>query len=434
MLPVTLMEPDSTGKKRHFANTLLGPKGVFSHPSVEEIKEHLREIRNYSVANTDSLIEILTSTLTTQSDVKFSFAKDAVQAIEVIKNVSGDMPIGVNKSSVVTKELLPDLVASSLEVIETYWGQVKPFENQFQKPWQVPAIEYDTVPDTFNLSKDLGAIRNSSLLRQGSRSFTGVLGINAISAEDGTVVLFQHMHNISEVFTQAKRLVLVVGIDKIVENLDAAIFQNKCMATFGWGAIPLSMKHRDDYEDNTQNLPFEMIDGQMPEKIHLILLDNGRSGLRQTQYEDLLSCIGCRACTKGCPAFPFPGEGTPWSPKEYIYFYATGKRDSLDQCLQCKRCKSNCPLSIDLPGMILDARIEMTSKTGRPLVDNLLANFETLAKVGKAVSPVANIAASNKLMRWIGEKTVGVSSERQLPKFKRGKRLKSSKKMNTGNK
>ncbi|MFC2027771.1 LUD domain-containing protein [Chloroflexota bacterium] len=427
MLPVTLMEPDSTSKRRHFANTLLGSKDAFAHASIEELKEHLREIRDYSVANSDSLIETLTSTLISRNDVEFSYAEDATQAIETIKNVNGDSPIGVSRSSVVTKELVPGLMTSGTEIIETYYGQVKSFENRFLKPWQVPTIENDTVPDTFDISKNLSSIRNSSVLRQGSRSFTGVLGVNAISAQDGTVLLFQHMHNISEVFTQARRLVLVVGIDKIVENMEAAVFQTKCMATFGWGALPLSLHYRDDFEDNTQKLPFEMPEGLMPENIHLILLDNGRSDLRQTRYEDLLSCIGCRACTKGCPAYPFPGKGGPWSPKEYIYFYATGKRDSLDHCLQCKRCKSNCPLSIDLPGMILDARIETTSKAGSPLVDNLLANFETLAKVGNAMPPIANIVASNKLMRWIGEKTVGVSSERQLPKFKRGKRTKSGK-------
>ena len=433
MLPVTLMEPDSTGKKRHFANTLLGPKSVFYHPSVEEIKEQLRNIRDYSVANIDSLIEILTSTLTAQPDVEFSLAKDATQAIETIISVADGMPIGVSKSAVVTKELVPEMVASGLEVTETYYGQVKPFENRFLKPWQVPAIEYDTVPDTFNLLKNLEAIRDSSVLRRGSKSLTGVLGVNAISAKDGTVLLFQHMHNISEVFTQAKRLVLVVGIDKIVENIDAAIFQTKCMATFGWGALPLSLQHRDNYEDIIESLPFDMSEGQGVERLHIILLDNGRSSLRQTRYEDLLACIGCRACIKGCPAFPFPEEGASWSPKEYIYYYVTGKRDSLDQCLQCRRCQSNCPLSIDLPGMILDARIKMADAR-RPLSDNILANFEMLARLGSTLPLVTNLAANNKMLRWLGEKTVGISRERQLPKFRKNRQSKSITKRSAGKK
>ena len=64
MLPVILMEPDPTGKRRHFAGTLLGPKGVFSNPTLEDLKEQLREVRDYSVGHLDSLVDQLTSRLT----------------------------------------------------------------------------------------------------------------------------------------------------------------------------------------------------------------------------------------------------------------------------------------------------------------------------------------------------------------------------------
>ena len=434
MVPVTLMEPDSTGTKRHFARTLLRPKSVLPSPSVDGTKEQLRDIRDFSVSNMDSLVDILTSTLTAQPDVGFSFAKDAGQAVEMITSVAGGTPIGISKSAVVAKELVPEIVASGMEVVETYHGQVKPFENRFVKPWQLPATGHDTVPYAFDLSRNLRAIRSSSVLRRGSRNFTAVLGVNAMSAEDGTVLLFQHMHNISQAFTEARKLVFVVSIDKIVENLDAAILQTRSMATFGWGALPLSLHHWDDYEDIIQSLPFENAEERGAERTHIILLDNGRSELRQTRYRDLLACIGCRACTKGCPAFPFPGEGAPWSPREYIYFHVIGKRDSLDQCLQCKRCKDNCPLSIDLPGMILDARIEMMARARGRLSDNVLANFETLAKLGSALPPVANLVGDNRMLRWLGEKTLGISRERRLPRFRREKRSGSATKESVGRK
>jgi len=243
--------------------------------------------------------------------------------------------------------------------------------------------------------------------------------VNAISAKDGAVLLLQHMHNISEVFTQANKLVLVASLDKIVENLDAAVFQTRCMALFGWEALPLSLHGRANKDDSIDLLPFEVLTEQTARKVHLIVFDNGRSRLLRSRYEDLIACIDCRACTKSCPAFPFNNGGAQWSPKEYIYFFVTGKNPSLELCLECKSCQVDCPLDIDLPGMILDARIEAMVKSRRPLTDSLLSNFETMVKWGSSMPLLSNIASSNKIMRWMGERTLGISKERQLPKFRR---------------
>jgi L-lactate utilization protein LutB len=417
MLPILLMEPDSTSKRRRFSRTLLEPKGVTPHPGVEDIKEHLRGIRNHSLVHLDALLDELTTSLAAHPDVEFSLAQDAAQAVETIKAISNGTPIAVSKSAVVTKELMPAMVASGIHVVETYYDQFQPFENRFDRPWQLPAMESEPVLDSFDRSMDLVALREASLRRQGSKDFTGLLGVNAISAKDGAVVLLQHMHNISEVCTQADKLILVASLDKVVEDLDAAVFQTMCMAVFGWEALPLSLGGGADCENNIDSLPFGIPPEQTARKIHLIVFDNNRSQLLRSRYADLIACIDCRACMKSCPAFPFFENGAPWSPKEYIYFFVTGKSSSLDLCLQCKSCRADCPLDIDLPGLILDAMIEASTDTRRPLVDSFLSNFETIAKWGSSVPILANVAAGNTLMRWLGERTLGISRERQLPRF-----------------
>jgi len=419
MLPILLMEPDLTSKRQRFSKTLMGPKRVIPHPSVQDIKEQLREIRNHSLVHLDVLHSELTASLTAHHDVEFSFAKDAGQAVKTIKEISDGTPIAINKSSVVTKELMPALVTSGLRVIETYYDQFQPFENRFISPWQLPATEFAPVLDSFDKTIDLAALRQASVRRQGSKQIIGLLGVNAISAKDGAVLLLQHMHNISEVFTQANKLVLVASLDKIVESLDAAVFQTRCMALFGWEALPLSLHGRANKDDNIDHLPFEMPAEQTAQKVHIIVFDNGRSHLRRSRYEDLMACIDCRACIKSCPAFPFNEGDSPWSPKEYIHFFVTGKNPSLELCLECKSCQVDCPLNIDLPGMILDARIEAMAETRRSLTDSFLSNFESIAKWGSSMPFLANMASSNKIMRWLGERTLGISKERQLPKFQR---------------
>jgi L-lactate utilization protein LutB len=272
--------------------------------------------------------------------------------------------------------------------------------------------------DSFDQSVDLAALREASLRKQGSKDFTGLLGVNAISAEDGAVLLLQHMHNVSEIFTQANKLILVASLDKIVENLDAALFQTMCMAIFGWETLPLSLHGGTINKDTINTLPFVISPEQTARGIHLIVFDNGRSQLLHNRYKELLACIDCRACIKNCPAFPFFEDGATWSPKEYIYFFATGKSPSLDLCLQCKRCQADCPLDIDLPSMILDARIEATAKRRRPLCDSFLSSYETISKWGSSAPLLANAAIGNRLMRWLEEKTLGISKERRLPRFR----------------
>jgi L-lactate dehydrogenase complex protein LldG len=417
MAPVILLEPDSTGKRRHFAATLLGPKGVFSHPTIEELKQQLRELRSYSVGHLDSLVDQLTSRLTAIPEVEFSFAADAAEAVETIKGISGNAPIAISKSALATNELMPALVASGLHVIETYYEQFDSFENRFSKPWELPAVEYESVLEAFDRRTDLGALRDSSVRKQGSKNFTGLLGVNAISANDGAVVLVQHAHNISEIFIQADKLILIASVDKIVQDLDAAVFQARCMAVFGWEALPLSLHGRTGDEKNVNLLPFEVSPDQTSRRIHLILLDNGRRQLLHGRYENLLACIGCRACTRSCPAFPFLVGGIPSNPKEYIHSFVTGRNPSLELCLQCRSCRADCPLDIDLPGMILDARIGKMAGKRRQLADRFLANPEIMMRWGRLMPVLANVTTNNGLVRWLGEKALGIGKERPLPRF-----------------
>jgi L-lactate dehydrogenase complex protein LldF len=419
MIPVLLVEPDTRNKRQRFSKTVLGTKKVIPHPTVQDIKEQLREIRNYSLAHQDILVNELMTSLSAHPDVEFSFAEDTEQAVKTIQEISDGIPIAINKSSVVTKELMPALVASGLRVIETYYDQFQSFENRFVSPWQLPTLESTTFLDSFSDTTDLSALREASVRRHGSKQIVGLLGVSAISAKDGTVLLLQHMHNISDVFTQTNRLILVASLDKVVENLEAAVFQTRCMALFGWGALPLSIHSRTTKDDTIDHLPFELPTEQTAQKVHVIVFDNGRNRLLRSRYEDLIACINCSACIRSCPAFPFNEVGSPWSPKEYVYFFITGKNPSLELCLECGSCQADCPLDIDLPGMILDARIEAMVDSRRPLTDSLLSNFGTISKWGSSVPFLANVASSNKIMRWLGEKTLDISKERQLPKFQR---------------
>jgi glycerol-3-phosphate dehydrogenase subunit C len=417
MLPILLMEPNSVSKRQRFSKTLMGPKRETPHPSVKDIKEQLREIRNDSLAHLDALLSELIASLAAHPNVEFSFAEDAGQAVKIIQEISDGIPIAINKSSVITNELMPALVASGLRVIETYYDQFQPFENRFINGWQLPLLEYTSILDSFDKTIDVAALREASVRRQGSKQIIGLLGVSAISAEDGAVLLIQHMHNISQVITQANKLVLVASLDKIVENLDAAVFQTRCMALFGWGALPLSIFSK---ADNIDRLPFEMPTEQTARKIHLIVFDNGRSRILGSSFRDLLLCIGCKACIKQCPINRFMSQnGAIWSPEDYLFMFLLGENRSMDTCLHCEACRVECPLDIDIPKLMWMAQADHAAKHGRTLRDRLLGNPELLARAGSMASPVSNVVTNIEPSKTIIEEALGLDRKRRLPSFRR---------------
>jgi L-lactate utilization protein LutB len=417
MSDILLLEPGSSRKRRCYSEIFITPTRAHQ-PSLADIKTQLREVRDYSVTHQDALVNELITGLATSPNVEVTFAADAGHAVNRIREISGKSPVATNKSAVVTRELVPLLVSAGSPVIESYYDEFKPFENRFSEYWQLPDMIFESLWRSFEKPIDLNLLRKRSAQINGAKDLVGLMGVNAISAKEGSVVMLQHMSNISKIFEQAREIILVAGLDKIVRNLDEAVLQAKCMAIFGSEALPLNCQTKAGRERSIDGLPFHK-PSQTTGKIYLILLDNGRSQILQSGYKDLLACIGCRACIKVCPASRYFAEDTRVSPKEYIYLFISGKNPSVERCLQCKGCEAHCPLNIDVPGMILAAR-ELTSKKHRPLSDHLLSNVEVLEGLGSTMPWLACVVSNSRLLRWLGEKMTGISRERQIPRMQRG--------------
>jgi Fe-S oxidoreductase len=373
MLPVVLMEPASCGKRRRYSEILLEPK-KWLQPTSEDVKKRLKEMRNYSLAHLDTLVTKLTASLAAYSELEITFAQDSGQAVESINRIAHGSKIAINKSSVITNELVPALVDLGYNVIESYYDEFEPFDNKSSEYWQLPAMTFESRFQSFERPVDLTALRSDSIQKNGTKDFIGLLGVNAISAEEGTVLMLQHMHNISKIFEQAKELILLASLDKIVESLDDAIFQTKCMAIFGSETLPLILSGKAKQESSIDELPFEIPIEQTLFKIHLILLDNGRSHLLEGRYKELLACIDCGACNGACPAYLsdkplIPSElplkfrkdlleiGTDLSNSEgdiesrydtvdIPFMGIEAKKDEIWDCTACGNCNEVCPVGV----------------------------------------------------------------------------------------
>lgn len=416
MQDIFLLEPASSYKKRYFGQKLMSI-GVENIPTLEDVKLQLREIRHFSISHREKLIEKFISTMNQKDNLDLTVAVSVDQAVNTIKKISGGDSLVINRSAVIASELKPGLLHEGMTVLESYHDEFKPFENRFQDFKMLPKLEFDAIWHSFSRPENLSHSRREQARAQGYERYVGLLGVNAASAEEGAIVFLQHMHNIRSIVTQAEKIILVVALDKVVRCYHDAVFQTKCMATFGAESLPLTFQKPEKGMVSLKNVPISETTRQS-NTIHLILLDNGRSRILNTENRDLLACIGCRACLRVCPASGFFSQDTRLSPRDYIYSFLSGSIQSVDQCIQCKSCRTACPLGIDIPAFIREARINR-SRRNRPVADHLLANAELFERIGATAPNVSKVISDNSVLRWFGEKLAGISRKRNIPKMQR---------------
>jgi L-lactate utilization protein LutB len=410
MLPTYILEPSPTGKRRAYAQSLSLPK-TRPFSSIDELSARLKAIRQGAVADLNLLEERLVGTLRGMPEVDVVVASETQQALRAFEEACESMDtVVINQSSVAIHELAPSLRASGFRVVESYSGEFPPAENRFAEYRDLPRATGDHLAESFGTS-DLVKLRRQSVREDGVRDMVALIGVNAVSADDGSIFLLQHSRNISKVYQQARKLVLLVAVDKIVANQDDARLQTLGMGVFGWEARLPNMG-RASASARLGEYPF-LPASDVQGDVTVIVLDNGRKALLTGPYRDLLLCIGCRACVRSCPTGGFMEEPRGWSPKEYLYYFIRKQNPSLDLCLNCGMCRVECPLDIDLPGMMTLAKSERGS--GRHPAGARLADLERLGRWGSRMPRLANLALGNSLSRRFADRALGISREAPLP-------------------
>jgi FAD/FMN-containing dehydrogenase/Fe-S oxidoreductase len=93
--------------------------------------------------------------------------------------------------------------------------------------------------------------------------------------------------------------------------------------------------------------------------------------------------------------------------------------DILDLCLECKACKSECPLGVDLAAMKSEFLFHYQAVHGVPARARFFAAARRLNRLGSAFAPLSNLAMSAPGSRALLERTLGVTRRRPLPRFQR---------------
>jgi FAD/FMN-containing dehydrogenase/Fe-S oxidoreductase len=91
----------------------------------------------------------------------------------------------------------------------------------------------------------------------------------------------------------------------------------------------------------------------------------------------------------------------------------------LDLCLECKGCKAECPINVDMAKLKYEFLAHYYEAHGTPLRARLFANIERLNQVGCALAPLSSALANLGVSRWMLEKIAGIDRRRSLPPFAR---------------
>ena len=96
-----------------------------------------------------------------------------------------------------------------------------------------------------------------------------------------------------------------------------------------------------------------------------------------------------------------------------------GVHEVLDLCLECRACKSECPVGVDMARYKSEFLAGYWDRHGVSLRARAFGHAHAASKLGSHFAPLSNVIVNSTPVRWVMEKTIGVDRRRTLPKWTR---------------
>ena len=95
-----------------------------------------------------------------------------------------------------------------------------------------------------------------------------------------------------------------------------------------------------------------------------------------------------------------------------------GVHDALSLCLECRACKAECPVGVDVARFKSEFLADYYSRRGVPLKATALGNVHKTAELASRFPALANAVANNPVVKWVNEMLLGVDSRRHVPTWR----------------
>ena len=187
----------------------------------------------------------------------------------------------------------------------------------------------------------------------------GITGANFLIAETGTSIIVTNEGNGDLTQLLPKVHIVIASIEKIVPTLEDASTILRVLARSATG---------QDFSNYTtlSTGPKRAGDLDGPEEYHVVILDNGRSNVLGTEFQDMLRCIRCGACLNHCPVYQaVGGHAYGWVYPGPIGAVVTPALTGLASSKHlpnastfCGRCEEVCPMRIPLPKLLRHWRVK----------------------------------------------------------------------------
>jgi L-lactate dehydrogenase complex protein LldF len=181
----------------------------------------------------------------------------------------------------------------------------------------------------------------------------GITGANFLVAETGSSIIVTNEGNGDLAQTLPRVHIVLASLEKLVPTFEDAASLLRLLARSATG------QEFSCYTTFSTG-PRQTGDLDGPEQYHVVLLDNGRSGLLGSEFEDMLRCIRCSACINHCPVYAaVGGHAYGWVYSGPMGAVLTPGLIGLSEAGHlpnastfCGRCEEVCPVKIPLPKMM----------------------------------------------------------------------------------
>jgi L-lactate dehydrogenase complex protein LldF len=344
-------------------------------PRAHERRQQAHAVRADVIEHLEEYLEQFVDRAT-QNGVIVHRANDAAEAIGIVLEVAGQRSarLVAKSKSMVTEEINLNhaLEAKGIRVVETDLGEyIVQLRNERPAHIITPAVHLrrDDVGKLFHeklgipYTEDIPTLTSTArqLLREVFLTAdVGISGVNFGIAETGGICVVSNEGNARMVTTLPPIHIAIMGMERLLRNLDDL-------------ALMLSLLARSA---TTQKLSVytQLVQAPFPgQQRHLIVLDNGRTQLRNSPLKESLYCIRCGACLNACPVFReigghgyqsvYPG---PIGSVISAGFFGSDFVPLAQASSLCGACKDACPVNIDLPKLLTRVRAGQAPTAGQP--------------------------------------------------------------------